>query len=43
MQWTAYLTGYMLPTLLGNTLGRVSLVAALHHAQVMAGEKVRQT
>jgi formate-nitrite transporter family protein len=43
MPWTAYLTGYMLPTLLGNTLGGVSLVAALHHEHVMAGEKVKQT
>lgn len=32
-----YLGGYMLPTLLGNTLGGVSLVAALNHAQVVAG------
>jgi formate-nitrite transporter family protein len=29
--------GYMLPTLLGNILGGVSLVAALNHAQVVAG------
>jgi formate/nitrite transporter FocA (FNT family) len=33
----AYLGGYMLPTLIGNTLGGVSLVAALNHAQVVAG------
>lgn len=30
---------YMLPTLAGNTLGGVSLVAALNHAQVIAGKK----
>lgn len=29
--------GYMVPTLLGNILGGVSLVAALNHAQVIAG------
>lgn len=34
-----YLVGYMLPTLGGNTLGGVSLVAALNHAQVTAGKK----
>jgi len=38
MAWTAYLGGYMLPTLLGNVLGGVSLVSALNHAQVTSGE-----
>lgn len=33
-----YLSGYMIPTLLGNIVGGVSLVAALNHAQVVAGE-----
>lgn len=33
-----YLTHFMLPTLLGNTLGGVALVAALNHAQVVAGD-----
>lgn len=33
-----YLAGYMAPTLLGNIVGGVSLVAALNHAQVVAGE-----
>jgi formate/nitrite transporter FocA (FNT family) len=42
VSWLAYLTGYMLPTLLGNTLGGVSLVAVLNHAQVMAGEMDRR-
>lgn len=37
--WLAYLGGYMIPTLLGNTLGGVSLVAALNHAQVVAGQR----
>ena len=36
--WISYAMGYMLPTLLGNTLGGVSLVAVLNHAQVVAGE-----
>ena len=35
--WGAYLAGYMLPTLIGNTLGGVAMVAALNHAQVVAG------
>ena len=33
-----YLTHFMLPALLGNTLGGVALVAALNHAQVVAGD-----
>lgn len=36
--WGAYLGGYLAPTFLGNTLGGVALVAALNHAQVIAGE-----
>ena len=32
--WGAALGGYMLPTLIGNTLGGVTLVAWLNHAQV---------
>lgn len=35
--WTAYLTRYMLPVLIGNTVGGVSLVAVVNHAQVVAG------
>ena len=42
ISWFAYLTGYMVPTLVGNTLGGVSLVAALNHAQVVAGEQTQQ-
>ena len=34
-----YLVSYMTPTLLGNIVGGVSLVAALNHAQVIAGEE----
>lgn len=36
--WADYLH-FMLPTLLGNVLGGVALVAALNHAQVVSGEK----
>jgi formate/nitrite transporter FocA (FNT family) len=35
--WMSFLTAYMIPTLIGNTLGGVSLVSALNHAQVIAG------
>jgi formate/nitrite transporter FocA (FNT family) len=38
LPWTAYLGGYMVPTLLGNVIGGVSLVSALNHAQVTSGE-----
>lgn len=39
--WWRYLSGYMAPTLLGNIVGGVSLVAALNHAQVVAGDSSR--
>ncbi len=35
--FSTYLLGYMLPTLIGNVIGGVALVAALNHAQVVAG------
>lgn len=35
--WFASVLGYMAPTLIGNVIGGVSLVAALNHAQVVAG------
>jgi formate/nitrite transporter FocA (FNT family) len=38
LPWIAWVTHYMLPVLLGNTIGGVSLVAFLNHAQVVAGE-----
>ncbi|HTA45634.1 MAG TPA: formate/nitrite transporter family protein [Bryobacteraceae bacterium] len=37
LSWAHYITGYMLPVLLGNTIGGVSLVAFVNHAQVVAG------
>jgi formate/nitrite transporter FocA (FNT family) len=36
LSWQQYLGGYMTPTLIGNILGGVSLVAALNHAQVVS-------
>jgi formate/nitrite transporter FocA (FNT family) len=35
--WFSYLDGYMIPTLIGNIIGGVSLVSAVNHAQVVAG------
>ncbi len=37
MGFAHYLAAYMVPTLIGNILGGVALVAALNHAQVTAG------
>ena len=36
--WGAILLGYLLPTLIGNVLGGVTIVAALNHAQATSGE-----
>ncbi len=35
--WGAIVLGYLVPTLLGNIIGGVSLTAAVNHAQVVAG------
>jgi len=35
--WISVMTGYIVPTFLGNVAGGVSLVSALNHAQVVAG------
>jgi len=35
--WGTVIGRYVIPTLIGNTLGGVTLVAALNHAQVVAG------
>jgi formate/nitrite transporter FocA (FNT family) len=37
--WGQVLGGYLLPTLIGNTVGGVTMVAALNHAQATSGEK----
>jgi formate/nitrite transporter FocA (FNT family) len=34
--WTAYFTSFLVPVLIGNIIGGVSLVALLGHAQVVA-------
>ena len=34
VSWTGYFFGFMLPTLIGNIIGGISLVAALNYAQV---------
>jgi formate/nitrite transporter FocA (FNT family) len=39
VSWLTYATQFFLPTLLGNVLGGVSLVAALGHAQVVGGRE----
>jgi formate-nitrite transporter family protein len=36
--WSEVAMGYLLPTLLGNIIGGVSLTAAINHAQVVAGK-----
>ena len=38
LAYGAFLFDYFLPVLLGNTVGGVTLVAALNHAQVAAGK-----
>ncbi len=38
--WLSYLSGYMIPTVIGNILGGVALVSAVNHAQVIAGHHV---
>jgi formate/nitrite transporter FocA (FNT family) len=37
--WGTYVTQFFLPTLLGNVIGGLSLVAALGHAQVVGGKE----
>jgi formate/nitrite transporter FocA (FNT family) len=37
--WGTVLGSYLLPTLLGNIIGGVTLVAALNHAQVTSGDQ----
>jgi formate/nitrite transporter FocA (FNT family) len=37
--WARIVGGYLLPTLVGNTIGGVTMVAALNHAQATSGEE----
>jgi len=39
VSWMAFAMNYMLPTLAGNCIGGVSLVAVVNHAQAVAGEQ----
>jgi formate/nitrite transporter FocA (FNT family) len=39
ISWLQYFSSFFLPTLLGNVLGGVSMVAALGHAQVVGGKR----
>jgi len=38
--WGGYFTGFFVPTLIGNAIGGVSLVAFLGHAQVVSGKEL---
>jgi formate-nitrite transporter family protein len=38
ISWSTYFTAFFFPTILGNIVGGVSLVAALGHAQVVGGK-----
>lgn len=40
--WGAIAWGYLLPTLIGNIIGGVSLTAAINHAQVVSGLRLGQ-
>jgi formate/nitrite transporter FocA (FNT family) len=42
-EWLATIGGFLLPTLIGNIIGGVALVAALSHAQVAAGRATDAT
>ena len=39
ISWATYFTAFFFPTILGNIVGGVSLVAALGHAQVVGGKE----
>lgn len=41
--WGSYAAGYLLPALLGNIIGGVSLVSAVNHAQVVAGRQIQKS
>jgi formate-nitrite transporter family protein len=41
ISWLAYTTQFFLPTVLGNVVGGVALVAALGHAQVVGGKETK--
>jgi formate/nitrite transporter FocA (FNT family) len=37
--WLTIIGGFLLPTITGNIIGGVTLVAALNHAQVVSGNE----
>lgn len=39
ISWKAYVTQFFFPTLFGNVIGGLALVAALNHAQVVGGQE----
>ena len=39
--WSDLVVGYELPTLIGNTIGGVTLVALLAHAQIVGDKEKR--
>ncbi len=41
VSWWSAIGGYTLPALIGNTIGGVSMVAAVNHAQASAGREYR--
>ena len=43
LRFVEYLGGYMIPVLIGNTIGGVLLVTTLNHAQVMAEDSERSS
>ena len=42
VSWMTFAGNYMLPTLAGNCIGGVSMVAVVNHAQAVAGEQRRK-
>jgi formate/nitrite transporter FocA (FNT family) len=40
--WREFFVNFFIPAVLGNTIGGVSLVAVLNHAQVVSGKKQQQ-
>jgi formate/nitrite transporter FocA (FNT family) len=42
VSWITFASNYMLPTLAGNCIGGVSMVAVVNHAQAVAGEQKRK-
>ncbi len=39
ISFTTYFLGFLVPSLIGNIIGGVSIVAAINHAQVVSGSR----